>query len=115
MSRNRDSAAAFGVMLVALHSLAAMTGYFAQHVPVKFHFLVWILTVLILIFIPLVRGTARWTALGAGIAGIILVIWILFELTFLPPAAMFGPILGLVLAVFFAFFSFRAYLEKATG
>ena len=112
MSKNRDLAAAFGVMLVALHSLAAMTGYFALHVPVKFHSLVWILTVLILIFIPLIRGVARWTALGAAIAGIILVTWVLFELTFLPPAAMFGPVLGLILAVLFIFFSLRAYLEK---
>ena len=112
MSRNRDLAAAFGVMLVALHSLAAMTGYFAQYIPVKFHSLVWIFTVLILIIIPLIRGVARWTALGAGIVGIILAIWILFELTFLPPAAMFGPVLGLVLTALFAFFSFRAYIEK---
>ena len=67
---------------------------------------------LILIFLPLVRSAARWTALGAGIAGIIMAIWALIEIVILPRAAMGGPAIGLVLASLFALFSLRAYLEK---
>ena len=112
MSRNRDLAAAFGVVVVAWALLGAMGGFVAQYLPAYLRFPAWVLIVLILIFIPLVRGVARWTALGAGIMGTIGVIWFLVELTILPPSAAYGPAVGLVFAALFAFFSFRAYLEK---
>lgn len=112
MSRNRDLAAAFGVLAIAWALLGAIMGFVAQYIPADLHFPLWVLTVLILIFIPLVRGVARWTALGAGIVGTIGVIWFLVELTILPPSAAYGPVVGLVFAALFAFFAFRAYLEK---
>jgi nicotinamide riboside transporter PnuC len=115
MSKNRDLAAAFGVLCAVLFSIAYMTGYFTEYIPVKYHFPIWVLNVLIIIFIALVRGVARWTALGAGIVGIVVVIWILFELTIIRPAEAFGPILGLIFAALFAFFAFRAYLEKPSN
>ena len=67
---------------------------------------------LILIFLPLVRSAARWTALGAGIAGIIMAAWALIEIVSLPRAAMGRPTVGLVLASLFTLFSLRAYFEK---
>ena len=106
-------AAVFGVLMGALHSIAAMTGFFARDIPAELHPVVWVLMVLVLIFLALVRGGARWTAMGAGIVGIIWVAWILFELAvYIPPAEAFGPVLGVVFAALFAFFGFRAYLEK---
>jgi Na+/alanine symporter len=113
VSRNRDLAVVFGVALAALFSLASMEGFFTQRIPSEFHFPLWALMVLVLIFIPLLRGVTRWTALGAGIVGIILIIWISFELiVFIPSTEAFGPILGLVFAILFSLFSFRAYTEK---
>ena len=68
--------------------------------------------ILVLIFIPLIRGDARWTALGAGIVGIIAVLVDAVELTIISPAAVYGPLVGVVFAALLAFFAFRAYLEK---
>lgn len=112
MSRNRDLAAVFGVLVIAWALLGAMMGFVAQYLPAYLRFPAWVLLVLILIFIPLVRGVARWTALGAGIVGTIGVIWFLVELTILPLSAAYGPVVGLVFAALFSFFAFRAYLEK---
>jgi hypothetical protein len=112
MFHNRILAAAFGVLVVAWALLGAMMGFVAQYLPDYLHFPAWMLIVLILTFIPLVRGVARWTALGAGIAGTIGVIWFLFEMTIVPLSAAYGPAVGLVFATLFSFFAFRAYLEK---
>jgi len=76
MSGNRDLAAAFGVLAVAWPFLGFATGFEAQYLSASFQLVLGAVTLLILIFIPLVRSTTRWTALGAGIAGIIMVIWI---------------------------------------
>lgn len=111
MSRNRNLAVVFGVLLIAWGSLGAMMGFAAQYVPAYLHFPLWVVMVLILIFIPLIRGVARWTALGAGIVGIIGVISFLYELTVITRSAAFGPAVALVLSVLFAFFAFRAYFE----
>jgi len=112
MSRNRDLAAAFGVLAVAWPLLGFATGFMAQYLPASLHLVVWAVNVLILIFLPLVRSTARWTALGAGIVGIIMVIWAVIEIVILPPAATIGPAVGLVFAALFALFALRAYFEK---
>jgi len=110
--KNRDLAAAFGVLVIAWALLGAETGFHAQYLPAYLHFPFWVLAVLILIFIPLVRGVARWTALGAGVMGTIGVIWFLVTTTIMPLSAAYGPVVGLVFAALFAFFSFRAYFEK---
>jgi hypothetical protein len=89
-----------------------MMGFVEQYLPDYLHFPVWIVIVLILIFIPLVRSVARWTALGAGSVGTIGVIWFLYELTIMPLSVAYGPIAGLVFAALSAFFAFRACLEK---
>jgi len=112
MSRNRDLAALFGVLVIAWGMLGTMMGFAAQYLPVHLHFPAWVLLVLILIFIPLVRGIARWTALGAVIVGVIGVIWFLYELTILPLSAAYGPAIGVAFVDLFSFFAFRAYLEK---
>jgi hypothetical protein len=112
MFRNRILAAAFEVLVVAWALLGAMMGFVRQYLPDYLHFPAWMLIVLILIFIPLVRGVARWTALGAGIVGTIGVVWFLFEMTIVPLSAAYGPAVGLVFAALSSFFAFRAYLEK---
>jgi len=89
-----------------------MSGFAAEYLPDYLHFPSWILFVAILTFIPLIRGTARWTALGAGIVGAIAIIWYLVDLTIMPLSAAYGPGIGLVFAALFSFFAFRAYLEK---
>lgn len=111
MSRNRNLVAAFGVLLIAWGLLGALMGFVAQYIPVNLHFPLWVLLVLILIFIPLIRGVERWTALGAGIVGTIVAIFELYELTILPSSAAFGPAVALVFSALFAFFAFRAYFE----
>ncbi|WP_455368065.1 hypothetical protein [[Eubacterium] cellulosolvens] len=72
------------------------------------------LNVLILIFIPLVRGVAQWTALGAGIVGAIALIVRVVEMV-ISPLPKVEPLIGSVLVVFFAFFAFRAYCEKPSS
>jgi hypothetical protein len=111
MFRNRDLAAAFGVMVTAWGLLGAIMGFVAEYLPDYLHFPIWVLMVSILIFIPLVRGVARWTALGAGIVGTIGVVWFLVELTIVPLSAAYGPGVGLVFVALFTFFAFRAYRE----
>jgi len=100
------------VLMVAWPLLGFATGYYARYVPTSVHLLEWPLIVLVLIFIPLVRGTTRWTALGAGIVGIIWLIWGVLGLSVIPPGAVYGPVAQLVFAALFAFFAFRAYREK---
>ena len=112
MSRYRDFAAAFGVMAVAWPLFGFATGFFEKYLPASLHLVVWAIIVLIVIFLPLVRSAARWTALGAGIAGIIMVAWAVIEIVILPPAAMGGPAVEVVLGVLFALFALRAYFEK---
>ena len=112
MSRNRDLAAAFGVLAVAWPLLGFATGFMAQYVPASLHLVVWAVNVLILIFLPLVRSTARWTALGAGIVGIIMVMWAMTEIVTLPQLPTTGPGLEVVFAAIFALFALRAYFEK---
>jgi hypothetical protein len=111
MSKNRNLIAAFGVLLIAWGSLGLTMGFAEQYIPTYLHFPLWLVMVLILIFIPLVRGGARWTTLGAGIMGIVGVISFLYELTIITPSAAFGPTIALVLSALFAFFAFRAYFE----
>ena len=111
MSRNRDLAAAFGVLIVAWALLGFATGFAARYYPEAL-LVEWGLGVLLLVFIPLVRGVARWTALGAGIVGIIWAVWAALGLVTLPTEAVHAPAVGLVFAALFAFFAFRAYLEK---
>jgi hypothetical protein len=55
---------------------------------------------------------ARWTALGATIAGVIKVIWHVIAVTQMPVSLLYGPVVALVLALLFTYFSFRAYQEK---
>jgi hypothetical protein len=116
MPRNRDLAAAFGVLAIAWGLLGAMMGFEAQYLPDYLHFPSWILFVSLLVFTTLVRGAARWTALGAGIVGVIGVIWMFVEATIImSPSAWYGPGVGLVFVALFTFFSFRAYLEKPSA
>jgi hypothetical protein len=105
-------AAASGVLVVAWYTLGLASGFAAKYVTSEEQMVGWVFLVLVLVFIPLVRGAARWTALGAGIVGIILVVVALLELTMLPIEALYGPILSLVFSALFTYFSFSAYREK---
>jgi uncharacterized protein YhhL (DUF1145 family) len=113
MSRNRDLAAVFGVLAVAWPYYGFATGFMAQYLPASLQLELWAVNVLILIFLPLVRSTIRWTALGAGIAGIIMIIWVGIEIVILPGfLATRAPVLEVVFAGIFALFALRAYFEK---
>lgn len=113
MSRNRDLASAFGVLLVAWGMLGYASGFAAKYMTSEEMLIGWVFGVLVLVFIPLLlRSAARWTALGAGIVGIIWVLVSLLNMTMLPVGALYGPILDLVFSVLLTYFSFAAYLEK---
>jgi len=66
----------------------------------------------VLIFTPVVMSKARWTALGAVVAGVIAIIAAILGLVTIPPSLVVGPGVGLVLALLFTYFSFRAYQQK---
>ena len=111
MSRNRNLVTAFGVLLLAWGSLGILSGFAEQYVPAYLHFPLGVVMVLILIFTLLIRVVARWTALGAGIMGVVGVISFLYELTVITPSAAYGPAVASVFMALFAFFAFRAYFE----
>ena len=112
MSRNRDLAAVFGVLAVAWPLFGFATGFMAQYYPPWVQLVVWAVNVSIIIFLNMVRSTARWTALGAGIVGIIMVIWAVIEIVILPPAATTGPAVNVVFGTLFTIFALLAYFEK---
>ena len=112
MPRNRDLAAAFGVLAVAWPLWGFATGVMAQYYPPWVQLVVWAVNVSIIVFLTLIKSTARWTALGAGVVGIIMVMWAVIEIVILPPAARFGPAVNVVFGALFALFSLRAYFEK---
>ncbi len=113
MSRNRDLAAVFGVLAVAWPLYGFATGFMAQYYPPWVQLVVWAVNVSVITFLPLVRSTTRWTALGAGIVGTVLVVWAVIEIVSLPPVAAMGPAVNVVFGALFVLFSLRAYIEKA--
>ena len=111
MPTNREYAAAFGVLLVAWVLLGYTTGFFAG-MPAYAVWMNFIVTLLVLIFIPLVMLKARWTALGAMIVGVIRIVLEIAAMTNLPTSAMYGPVVALIVALLFTYFSLRAYQQK---
>jgi hypothetical protein len=111
MTNNRELAAAFGVASVAWVLIGHSIGYYA-YVPAFAIWVDFVVTLLVLIFTPAVMSKARWTALGAMIAGVIKVIWHVIAVTQMPVSLLYGPVVALVLALLFTYFSFRAYQEK---
>jgi uncharacterized BrkB/YihY/UPF0761 family membrane protein len=67
---------------------------------------------LVLIFTPLVMSKARWTALGATVVGVVSSIAHILGLVTFPMSVTYGPIVAIVLALLFTYFSFRAYKQK---
>jgi hypothetical protein len=112
MSRNRDLAAAFGVLAVAWPLYGFATGFMAHYYPPWVKLVVWAINVSVLIFLPLERSSARWTGLGAGIVGIIMATWAVTEIVILPPAATIGPAVNVIFGALFALFALRAYFEE---
>jgi hypothetical protein len=111
MTKNRELAAAFGVLSVAWILLGHTSGYFIGLSASN----VWIdsvATLLVLIFTPAVMSKARWTAPGAVIVGVIDIIKDLRGTITMPMSMAFGPAVALVLALLFTYFSFRAYQQK---
>jgi hypothetical protein len=110
MLTNREWAAAFGVLHVAWMLLGYATEFLAGYPTI-----IWegvVNTLLVLIFTPLVMSKARWTALGATIAGVISAIAHILGLVTLPMSKAYGPIISIVLALLFAYFSYRAYEQN---
>lgn len=110
MITNRGLAAAFGVLSVAWflfgHTIGVFVGLSA--------FIIWtdfVTYLLVLIFTPAVMSKASWTALGAVVAGVIRIIRGILGLILLPTSLVYGPAVGLVLALAFTYFSFRAYQQ----
>jgi hypothetical protein len=111
MTNNRVLAAAFGVLLVAWDLVNIAEGFFVGSMSLMLWTAVTV-TLLILIFTPAVMFKARWTALGTVIAGVIRIITATMGLTMLPMSLLYGPVVTIVLALPFTYFSFRAYQEK---
>jgi hypothetical protein len=111
MPNNRESAAAFGVLSVAWFMLGHSVGFFVGMSA----FIIWtdfVTYLLVLIFTPAVMSKARWTALGAVTAGVIRIIRGILGLISLPMSLVHAPAIGIVLALGFTYFSFRAYQQK---
>jgi len=111
MPTNRELAAAIGVITVAFVLLAYTAGLDVG-LPASIRWIAFIANLLVLIFTPVVMSKARWTALGAVVAGVIAIIAAILGLVTIPPSLVVGPGVGLVLALLFTYFSFRAYQQK---
>jgi hypothetical protein len=110
MINNRGLAAAFGVLSVAWFLFGHTIGFFVGLSA----FIMWtdfVTYLLVLIFTPAVMSKASWTALGAVVAGVIRIIRGILGLISLPMSLVYGPAVGLVLALVFTYFSFRAYQQ----
>jgi hypothetical protein len=114
MRNNREIPAALGVLAVGWIFLGYTIGYFAQAgLPASDLWITFVTTALVLIFTPAVMLKARWTALGAVIAGIIYIIPNVIALAAgVPMSLLYGPVIAVVLGLFFTYFSFRAYQQK---
>jgi hypothetical protein len=111
MPNNRELAAMFGVLSVAQLLLGFTIGFFVG-LSSSFIWTDSITTLLMLIFTPAVMLKARWTALGAVIVGVIRIVREIAALTMVPTSLVYAPVVALVLALLFTYFSFRAYQEK---
>jgi len=113
MQSRRELAAAFGVLIVAWILFGFTIGYFNEYGVIGSElYPLFITTLLALIFIPLIMMKARWTAIGAIIAGIINMIIAIDGIAGTPASGLYGPAVLLVLSVLFTYFSFRVYKEK---
>jgi hypothetical protein len=120
MTNNRELAAAFGVAQVVWVLIGYITGAMVV-IPTWAKYVDFVSDLLVLIFTPAVMSKARWTALGAMIAGVIRLIWLIEGFINMPVSAdsiyftilnFSGPIVASVLALLFTYFSFRAYQQK---
>jgi hypothetical protein len=107
MANNRVLADPFGVLLVAW----VLWVFGGMGVPCLMPscLLVLIPTLLVLIFTPAVVVKVRWTALGAIIAGLAVIIVCIVALA---GGEGYVPGVALVLSLMFTYFSFRAYRQK---
>ncbi len=90
MGRDRDVAAACMILTVAWSILGFAVGFFAQ-LPAEAGYRDFAVLLPVLIFLPLIRSAARWTALVTGIIGIVALISALSSLITSPAALKFGP------------------------
>lgn len=112
MPTNRELAAAFGVLSVAF-VLLGLTAGLAVGYPASVIWIAFVANLLVLIFTPAVMSKARWTALGAVVVGVIAILAGILGLVVLYGSmAVIGPIVAIVLALLFTYFSFRAYKQK---
>jgi hypothetical protein len=111
MPNNRELAAAFGVLSVAWFLFGHTNGFFIG-LPSLIIWTDFVTYLLMLIFTPAVMYKARWTALGAVVAGVIRIIRSILGLISLPTSLVYGPAVALILALVFTYFSFRAYQQK---
>ena len=111
MPTNREWAAAFGVLTVAWVLFLFTIGFFAI-LSASELWANFIAVSLVLIFTPLVMLKARWTALGAMIVGVIRIMMEIGGMIMLPSSLLYQPIVGLIVALFLTYFSYRAYKQK---
>jgi hypothetical protein len=111
MTKNRELAAAFGVLIVAWTLLGYTTGFFTDLSDSNL-WAIFVGTLLVLIFTPAVVSKASWTAPGAVIVGVITIIRAILMAIMMPMTKVGGPVVALFLSLFFTYFSFRAYQEK---
>jgi uncharacterized BrkB/YihY/UPF0761 family membrane protein len=111
MTKNRELAAAFGVLIVAWELVGHTIGFFIG-LPAYALWFDFVIILLVLIFTPAVMKKTRWTAPGAVIVGVIKIMACILAATMLPMSKVYGPAVSLVLALLFTYFSFRAYQEK---
>lgn len=111
MVNNRVLAAAFGVLLVGWYMVRWPIGFFLQ-LPALVGWVDFVTYSLILIFTPAVMLKARWTALGAMVAGVVRILIGIYGTITLPMSYKYGPVVGFLLGLIFTYFSFRAYREK---
>jgi hypothetical protein len=111
MPTNREFAAAFGVISVAWVLLGFTIGFFVS-MPASDIWMNFIVTLLVLIFTPAVMLKARWTVLGAVIVGVTRIVLEIAGLIMLPSSLVYGPVVALVVALLFTYFSYRAYKQK---
>jgi len=99
---------------VAWVLLGYTVGYFGSiAIDAAGQWIVYVTTVLMLVFTPAVMSKAPWTALGAVIAGIINIIAAIPPFTFgMPMNMLYAPVVALLLALLFTYFSLQAYRQK---
>lgn len=111
MTRNRDLGAALMVVVVAFVFVGFANGYFAK-LPTEVGYRELAFVIPVLVLLPFIRSSVRWTALATGIIGVFGAVLALYNLATFPRDMVAPPAIGLLLVLGFTFLAFRAYLSE---